>query len=50
LNKGDYEENLRYKDREGCCFNALCYKIWVLGPPMEEIEKVPKELKGSATL
>ena len=23
---------------------------WIIGPPMEELEKVPKELKGSATL
>jgi hypothetical protein len=23
---------------------------WIRGPPMEELDKVPKELKGSATL
>jgi hypothetical protein len=23
---------------------------WIAGPPMEELEKVTKELKGSATL
>jgi hypothetical protein len=23
---------------------------WNTGPPMEDLEKVPKELKGSATL
>ena len=23
---------------------------WITGPPMKELEKVPKELKGSATL
>jgi hypothetical protein len=23
---------------------------WITGPPMEELEKVPKELGGSATL
>jgi hypothetical protein len=23
---------------------------WITGPPMEELEKVPKELKGIATL
>jgi hypothetical protein len=23
---------------------------WITGPPMEELEKVAKELKGSATL
>jgi hypothetical protein len=29
----------------------LCMYIgWITGPPMEELEKVPKELKGSATL
>jgi hypothetical protein len=25
-------------------------KRWNTGPPMEKLEKVPKELKGSATL
>jgi hypothetical protein len=29
-----------YKDQEN----------WITGPPMEELEKIPKELKGSATL
>jgi hypothetical protein len=23
---------------------------WITGPPMEELEKEPKELKGTATL
>jgi hypothetical protein len=23
---------------------------WITGPPMEKLEKVPKELKGSATV
>jgi hypothetical protein len=23
---------------------------WITGPPMEELEKIPKELKGTATL
>jgi hypothetical protein len=23
---------------------------WITGPPMEELEKLPKELKGTATL
>jgi hypothetical protein len=23
---------------------------WIKGPPMEELEKIPKELKGSATI
>jgi hypothetical protein len=28
----------------------LTVSYWITGLPMEEIEKVPKELKGSATL
>ena len=35
------------KHRSGCSQSAIG---WVTGPPMEELEKVPKELKGSATL
>jgi hypothetical protein len=31
----------------GCSQSAIG---WITGPPMEELEKVPKELKGSATL
>jgi hypothetical protein len=23
---------------------------WIIGPPMEELERVPKELRGTATL
>jgi hypothetical protein len=30
-------------------FNIGTFKKYT-GPPMEELEKVPKELKGSATL
>jgi hypothetical protein len=33
--------------RSGCSQSAIG---WNTGPPMEELEKVPKELKGSATL
>jgi hypothetical protein len=33
--------------RSGCSQSAIG---WITGPPMEELEKVPKELKGSATL
>jgi hypothetical protein len=35
------------KHRSGCSQSAIG---WNTGPPMEELEKVPKELKGSATL
>jgi hypothetical protein len=35
------------KYRSGCSQSSIgCYT----GPPMEELEKVPKELKGSATI
>jgi hypothetical protein len=35
------------KHRSGCSQSAIG---WITGPPMEELEKVLKELKGSATL
>jgi hypothetical protein len=35
------------KHRSGCSQSAIGL---ITGPPMEELEKVPKELKGSATL
>jgi hypothetical protein len=35
------------KHRSGCSQSA---SGWITGLPMEELEKVPKELKGSATL
>jgi hypothetical protein len=35
------------KHRRGCSHSAIG---WITGPPMEELEKVPEELKGSATL
>jgi hypothetical protein len=35
------------KHRSGCLQSAIG---WITGLPMVELEKVPKELKGSATL
>ena len=35
------------KDRSGCSQSAIG---WNTGPPMEELEKVPKMLKGSSAL
>jgi hypothetical protein len=35
------------KHRSGCSQSAIG---WITGPPKEELEKVTKELKGSATL
>jgi len=35
------------KYRSGCSQSSIG---WNTGPPMEELEKVPKELKGAATL
>jgi hypothetical protein len=35
------------KHRSRCSQSAIG---WITGPPMEDLEKVPKELKGSATL
>ena len=35
------------KHRSGCSQSAMG---WITGPPMEELEKVPKELKRSAIL
>jgi hypothetical protein len=35
------------KYRSGCSQSSIG---WNTGPSMEELEKVPKELKGSATL
>ena len=35
------------KHRSGCSQSAIG---WNTGPPMQELENVPKELKGSATL
>jgi hypothetical protein len=35
------------KHRSGCSQSAI---EWITGPPMEELEKAPKELKGTATL
>jgi hypothetical protein len=41
------EHALASKHRSGCSQSA---NGWITGLPMEELEKVPKELKGSATL
>jgi hypothetical protein len=35
------------KHRSGCSQSAI---EWTTGPTMEELEKAPKELKGTATL
>jgi hypothetical protein len=35
------------KHRSGCSQSAI---RWITGPPMEELEKLPKELKGSEIL
>jgi hypothetical protein len=35
------------KYKSGCSQSSIG---WNTGPPMEELEKVPKELKGSAIL
>jgi hypothetical protein len=35
------------KHISGCSQSAIG---WITGPPMEELEKIPKELKGYATL
>jgi hypothetical protein len=35
------------KHRSGCSQSAIG---WITGPPMEELEIIPKKLKGSATL
>jgi hypothetical protein len=37
----------RSKYRSGCSQSSI---RWNTGPPMEKLEKAPKELKGSATL
>jgi hypothetical protein len=39
--------NMANKHRSGCSQSA---NGWIIGLPMEELEKVAKELKGSATL
>jgi hypothetical protein len=40
-------KNNEFKYRSGCSHLSIG---WNTGPPMKELEKVPKELKGSATL
>jgi hypothetical protein len=40
-----------FRPRAGCGILTARIAIgWITGPPMEELEKVPKELKGSETL
>jgi hypothetical protein len=41
-----HSDYIRRKE-SGCSQSAIG---WITGPPMEELEKVPKELRGSATL
>jgi hypothetical protein len=38
---------IKTKYRSGCSQSAI---EWTTVPPMEELEKAPKELKGTATL
>jgi hypothetical protein len=42
-----YEGRTTSKHRSGCSQSTI---RWITGPPMEELEKVSKELKRSATL
>jgi hypothetical protein len=47
---GDIFVNIKIgpsKQRSGCSQSAIG---WMTGPRKEELEKVPKELKGSASL
>jgi hypothetical protein len=39
-------ELMCFSHRSGCSQSAI---EWITGPPMEELEKAPKELKGYAT-
>jgi hypothetical protein len=39
--------HIHKENRSGCSQSAIG---WITGPPMEELEKVPKELGGSPTL
>jgi hypothetical protein len=48
--KKEDKENFEKRNdinRSGCSQSAIG---WITGLPMEELEKVPKELKGSANL
>ena len=45
---GSFQQNLA-----SVCNCVSVWKLnmgWITGPPMEELEKLPKELKGTATL
>jgi hypothetical protein len=46
-NKFNKKQKKALKHKSGCSQSAIG---WNTGPPVEELEKVPKELKGSATL
>jgi hypothetical protein len=37
----------QFGHRRGCSQSAIG---WITGPPMEKLQKIPKELMGSATL
>ena len=41
---------MSFKDKEERLIHLEGSIGWITGPPTEELEKVPKELKGSATL
>jgi hypothetical protein len=46
-------EELRIRNQDNSKLRSGCSQSangWITGPPKEELEKVPKELKGSATL
>jgi hypothetical protein len=44
-------KKIRYKQQGGWWSNKTHqWNRWNTGPPMKELEKVPKKLKGSATL
>jgi hypothetical protein len=59
LISGYYPQNLEYprynlqntrKSRKRKTKMWILAIGWITGPPMEELEKVPKKLKGSVTL
>jgi hypothetical protein len=48
LQREDLEGGKQLKCKQRKCSQSA--NGWITGLPMEELEKVPKELKGSATL
>jgi hypothetical protein len=50
--QGYTETKTKNRERERRKYECESENVigWSTGPPMEEIEKIPKELKGSATL